>query len=306
MASSKVGTFSELILLQEILQQLLVFLIFQQLLVFDERPGLTVIMDVARGPHGGLHGGVDPGMRLGSVLSCKVHPALVLKESLREISELVRGEGRKRPLRVLVQLPLLYHVPVAGVLQVLLSHLVDVCQVLEHQVQALFIREGQEELRVIVPGVGGQDHPHATGEVVAGVVDEPGRAVGDGVPSSNAVLLPEFLSASQHYFGGTCIVDGAEGVGFGRREWWEEFDVPGGFGGRSDKDVICGCFTRDQGVRSTVKHPNFASLRHDFLHRAVEFDDIWQGFVEGFGQLVKTPCDFVKAERKKREVRKRG
>lgn len=253
------------------------------------------MVDVAGGPDGRFHGGVDPGVRLRRVLPGKVHPALVTEQGLRVIHELVRGEGSESPQGVLVQLPLLDDVLVTGVLQVLLAHLVDVRQVLQHHVQALLIREGQEELGVVVPGVGSQDDAHPAGEVVAGVVDEAGGAVGDRVPSTDPILLPELLGARQDNFGGARVVDGAQGVGLGGGQRRQELDVPGGLGAGGDKDVVCSDNGGGQRVGSAVEHPDFVALRHDLFHSAVELDDVGQRLVEGSGQLVKPAGDFVKA-----------
>lgn len=258
------------------------------------------MVDVAGGPDGRFHGGLDPGVGLGRVLPSKVHPALVREQGLGIIHKLVRGEGSESPQGVPVQLPLLDHVLVTGVLQVLLAHLVDVRQVLEHHIHTLLVREGQEKVGIIVPGVGGKDDAHPAGEVVAGVVDEAGGAVSDGVPSTDPVLLPELLGACQDYFGGTGIVDGAQGVVLGGGQWWHELDVPGGFGSGGDKDIVCGDHGRSQRVRSTVEHSDFVVLRHDLLHGAVEVDDAGQRLVEGSGQLVKPSGDFIKSGREEK------
>lgn len=45
---------------------------------------------------------------------------------------------------------------------------------------------------------------------------------------------------------------------------------------------------------------DFAPLRDDLLHHAIELDDVVQLVVEGFGQLVKSSCDLVKPERRGR------
>lgn len=258
------------------------------------------MVDVAGSPDRRFDGGVDPRVGLGRVFPREMHPTLVGEQGLREIRELVRGESSESSQRVLVQLPLVDDVVVAGEAQVLLAHLVDVGQVLEHHVHAFLVRQGQEELGVVVPGVGGQDDAHPAGEVVAGVVNEAGGAVGGGEPAADPVLLPELLGARQDDFGGAGVVDGAQGVGFGRGQRWQELDVPGGFGAGGDKDEICREHARGQRVRSAEKNPDFAALGHDLLHGAVEADDAGQCFVESSGKLVKPPGDFIKSAREEK------
>lgn len=225
----------------------------------------------------------------------------MLEEHVGVVGELVGGEGGERPHGVPIQLPGLDHVLLADALHVLLLLAVDHGQVLEDHVQQLLLGEGQEEIRVVIPGVGHQEDAHPAGEVVAGVVDEAGGAVGDGLATIDAVLLPEPLGASQEDLGGAGVVHGAQGMELGQGELGLEPDVPGGSGGGGDQDVIGQ--HRLLSLWCVVGHPDLVALSGDGLHRAVEADDVGQRFPEGLGELVEAAGDSFKPEKKQPEVR---
>lgn len=194
------------------------------------------VVDVSSCSECRLHGRFDPSVWRGGVFPCKVDPALALEQFSRIVPLLVGGEECEGAQAVRIQAPLL-HQPACAERPDSLT--VDLHQVLQNHGHQLVVGHSLEEGGVIGAGVGGQQGASiGPGEGVTGVVDEAGGPVGDALPPSDALLLPETLAEAEHHLGGAGVVNRAQRLHFVPGQRGLEVDEEGGLGGGRDQHVV--------------------------------------------------------------------
>lgn len=165
------------------------------------------------------------------MFSCKVNVSFMPEELCRILDVLVRSEQSERTQAIRIHLPLLHDHTGAEIADVLA---VDVHQVPEGQLLQLLVTGSLEEVRVVAPGVGGQEDADSvvSWKTVAGVVGVANGSVCDALPSYDAVLRPELLLKSEDDFGRAFIVNGAHCLHLSGGERRIELYEEGSFGRR--------------------------------------------------------------------------
>lgn len=146
-----------------------------------------------------FHCRLNPSVREGCVLPCKVHPVFTLKKLMGILHMLVWCEQSESTQAVGICTPLLHYHAGAERPDVVT---VDQCQISQGHLFEVIITHTQEEEGVIRPGVGSQEDADlvVVWETVTGVVDETSGPVCDALSSTDTIPLPEPLAESEEDF----------------------------------------------------------------------------------------------------------